>query len=384
LAGATNADFSSMPPLPELQALALSKSTIKSLGYVTQCVNVETVDVADTQVQDLSPLSSLRKLKSLDVSRCPIVDFRPVSDCKQLTKFVADGTAFRDLSIVSELGRLQILSVNDTKVIDLAPVGGAVVLEALSATNCGIKALEIKPTPKKLIAVSLGNNPIGKIDFGSGWPALSELDLSGVQISDMLPFAVLPSLRDLRLEQQKLVNLDKLLGNQSLSINGRNYREWAAPYFRDLIFLSYSHEDEKWFNLIEKVLRPVPEHLFVWSDRRITPGSKWRDEINVALSKARIAILLVSRAFLGSKFIEQIELPTFIKAAADEQVRIFWIPVDHCLFSETPLSEIQAVFDPKRPLTVMPETEAEEALVQAAQAIIDAYRTIGPLRPAPR
>jgi len=52
----------------------------------------------------------------------------------------------------------------------------------------------------------------------------------------------------------------------------------------------------------------------IFSDTEIIPGVSWDSTIQNALEKATVAILLVSRHFLGSQFITDVELPCLLQA----------------------------------------------------------------------
>jgi len=62
----------------------------------------------------------------------------------------------------------------------------------------------------------------------------------------------------------------------------------------------------------------------MWWDGEIKPSQQWREEIEAALDSARVAVLLVSKHFLASDFIVNIELPYFIDAARQRHVQILW------------------------------------------------------------
>ncbi len=82
-------------------------------------------------------------------------------------------------------------------------------------------------------------------------------------------------------------------------------------------FLSYAHDDGK---LPEKLLAELDKQLNAckdfefhrWQDTHILPGEKWHQEIQQAAQECDFGLLLVSPAFLGSKYIGEHELPLFV------------------------------------------------------------------------
>jgi hypothetical protein len=71
-----------------------------------------------------------------------------------------------------------------------------------------------------------------------------------------------------------------------------------------MIFVSYSHADEKWRKRFETILKPLSrsEGIRFWSDRDIKAG-EWEPQIEKAMKDAVAAVLLVSDNFLASDYI---------------------------------------------------------------------------------
>ena len=80
--------------------------------------------------------------------------------------------------------------------------------------------------------------------------------------------------------------------------------------------ISYSHDDQKWLDLLEKMLVPlVRGGLHMWSDKQIKAGDDWRQKIEDQLCKATVGGLLVSKEFIASDIMLNNELPPLLAAA---------------------------------------------------------------------
>ena len=101
------------------------------------------------------------------------------------------------------------------------------------------------------------------------------------------------------------------------------------------IFVSYSHEDKRWFDQnpliprLEKFLRW--EDVRIWYDKaRLIAGDRWHEEIEKAIDKSQIAILLVSPDFIASDYIRNVELPLIKKRYDAREILVFPILVGRC------------------------------------------------------
>lgn len=150
---------------------------------------------------------------------------------------------------------------------------------------------------------------------------------------------------------------------------------------RDQVFVSYSHADSDHLQRLKVHLRPFERQsrVDVWSDAKIKAGQQWRKEIETALGRAAVAILMISADFLASDFVSDNELPPLLEAAQSDGVKILPVILKPCAFtSVSSLSQFQAINDPVRPLISLDEAQREQiwvTLAQTTKEAIDEFNT---------
>lgn len=141
------------------------------------------------------------------------------------------------------------------------------------------------------------------------------------------------------------------------------------------VFISYSHADEKWLNMLKIHLAPLERHgnLAIWDDQRLAPGTKWREQIQAGIQASRIAILLISANFLASEFISQNELPPLLSAAESGGTTILPVIISPCVLGD--LAEYQSVNPPSKPLCDLGRGDRDRVWVKVVETITAALNS---------
>lgn len=152
---------------------------------------------------------------------------------------------------------------------------------------------------------------------------------------------------------------------------------------RDSVFISYAHADQKRLRFHEELelhLKGLPTvgPLRVWQDGRITAGTEWLPEIELALRRARVAVLLVGPHFLVSDFVRKKEIPALLEAARTEGVRIFPFVTHNVAYQESFLGRFQFYGEPDKPLENLDRAGRNKALVDLVRAIARVFEDSGP------
>ena len=146
------------------------------------------------------------------------------------------------------------------------------------------------------------------------------------------------------------------------------------------VFISYSRKDNDYFEEIRTLLEPLARNseIDIWHDQKIDIGNKWREEIEQALSQARVALLLISQSFLDSKFTTQVELPKLLAKSEGDECCIMCLHVRPSNVTnkywdidgkKVSLTDFQGLNPPDQPLSQLSRDEREKVFSNIAQAI---------------
>jgi WD40 repeat protein len=160
------------------------------------------------------------------------------------------------------------------------------------------------------------------------------------------------------------------------------------------VFICYARADNKsphaagrWLDRTLRMLAPlnIQGQIRTWSDQDVMPGASWQPELEQTLHEARVAILLISQAFLSSEFIRNNELPVLLKRAMDGGLKILPIILEDSMFHvarfkypdptsgphEALLSSLQTVNPPDEGLKNLTKAKADKVLKRVGELLLE-------------
>jgi formylglycine-generating enzyme required for sulfatase activity len=170
-----------------------------------------------------------------------------------------------------------------------------------------------------------------------------------------------------------------VIDDDSVARNADATRQVTMPdsASRPTVFISYAHADEAWKDRLVKHLRVLADErgFAVWDDRQIGAGDDWRARIADAMASVRVAILLVSADFLGSRFIRDEEVPPLLARRQGEGLPVVPVILRPCTWQQIAwLSALQALPVNGRPLSAGNDHQIDDDLARIATEIDELLR----------
>ncbi len=135
------------------------------------------------------------------------------------------------------------------------------------------------------------------------------------------------------------------------------------------LFFSYAHEDEALRDELAKHLSILRRQgiISTWSDRDITAGSEWANEIDHNLNQADIILLLISADFMASDYCYDIEMSRAMERHEQREAVVIPVILRKTRWQNAPFSKLHAL--PKNGKPVTSWTDQDEALLNIAEGI---------------
>jgi hypothetical protein len=142
------------------------------------------------------------------------------------------------------------------------------------------------------------------------------------------------------------------------------------------VFISYARQSRAQLDELLLDLKPLETEFefSIWEDASLPPSADFQSEIMDALSRAAVALLLVSPAFLASSFIRDVELPRLLRARAHDDLTLLIVHTESNISGVLELGRYQALNDPRRGIADLPSNERRAVWLRVAEAIAVACR----------
>ena len=143
---------------------------------------------------------------------------------------------------------------------------------------------------------------------------------------------------------------------------------------RTKIFISYSHKDDRWLELVKEQLAvlEIAGLIEIFEDKRIGAGEVWKDRLDSEMLSAKLAVLLVSAPFLTSGFIRESEVPVLFRNHEQDGMTLYPLLVRACAWQEIPwLARLQMRPAESIPVSSLSGAKREQCLADVAREIAD-------------
>jgi len=135
------------------------------------------------------------------------------------------------------------------------------------------------------------------------------------------------------------------------------------------LFISYSHNDERWADRLRDHLAALRQEGLVedWYDRKIQPGENWEEAIATELNRSNVIIPLISANFLASEYCTGVEMTRAFEMHGRGDTRIVPVILRAVDWERTSFGGLQAL--PRDGKPILSHRDCEQALRDVARGI---------------
>lgn len=206
-------DISFLGSLPQLKNLNLGGNQIKDASALEKSKKLETLDLSDNQVVNISSISNLTELRELHIAYQRQSNdelLLPVSKLDKLITLSIMGNKTYDISLLSNLYKLQILDLGENEISDLSSLSNLKSLKTINLSNNKINDISGIRNLINLETLLITNNNISDISALKNLTNLKTLDFAHNRVSDISHLEKLKNLETLTFAHNQVIDLSTL------------------------------------------------------------------------------------------------------------------------------------------------------------------------------
>jgi hypothetical protein len=176
---------------------------IQNIEPLAQLVNLRTLKLSATAINDITPIRNLTELEELNLFHTKVQDLTPLKYSNKIKKLNIGQTGVSDITVVEKMAALQSLEMSGTPVVDFNPVSNLTSLQKIDLKATRIPSV----TPlEKLVNVQ-------------------ELNISQTPVTDLGPLKGFKNLSTLTIDSTRIVNIAVLSSLENLRVLSANYTQ---------------------------------------------------------------------------------------------------------------------------------------------------------------
>ena len=210
--------YAKLKGLVMMQSIDVSNTkTITTLEPLSELSELQTLNVAGTNISDLTPLRNANKLKVLKAANTHIDDLSPLKYDIMLEELDVAHTDVSDLSVLEILGKLEKLNISNTQVNSLEEVQNCPSMAYLFAEGCPINTLAPLSELNNIVSLNVSNTSISDLSPLSNLSTLQSLKISQTNVTNLNALAEMKTLKELYCSSTRIGDISPLKGHRLLS-----------------------------------------------------------------------------------------------------------------------------------------------------------------------
>lgn len=230
-------DLAHVADLYSLYSLSLTEDGLSDVSALSGLGGLTMLDLSGNDISDLGPLAGFSGLRTLYLDNNPITDFSPLYQLTELSML-----SIREIDISEE--QLTLLTEalpncaihSETAVAEVRELtlGGLTFREDVTELDLSgrqLSDLSALSVCRQLVRLNLSGNAISDLSPLMDLPYLEELDISNNQVSDLRPLMALKSLQKVNAAQNSIENtapLGYLTELLELDLSGNELRDLSG------------------------------------------------------------------------------------------------------------------------------------------------------------
>ncbi len=180
--------------LVDLKSINLSNTKIQDISPLSSLTDITKLNISNTAISDISFLRYAEKMRTLDISFTQVKSIDDLLNLKQLRSLSLKGTNITQFKVLENFSSLEKLNLSESFFDQLIVLTKLNQIKELNLSRTNIKSVSDSLSPNTLHTLDLNFTAVSNLAPLSGYKALKSLNISNTQVLSLTPLQPLSTL----------------------------------------------------------------------------------------------------------------------------------------------------------------------------------------------